>query len=144
VRHPERVSRLVLYGTSAKFLLTAEERQRWEAMVTLVRSGWGSGNPAFRKMFISLLVPDGDEITRRVLDELFRISANSEDAANFLSAAIESDVTALAPQVRAPTLVIHRRGDQVVPFERGRDLAALIPGARFLVRRRPKPHDPAR
>jgi pimeloyl-ACP methyl ester carboxylesterase len=42
------------------------------------------------------------------------------------------DVRPLLSQVRAPTLVIHCDRDQVIPPERGRLLAAQIPGARYV------------
>jgi pimeloyl-ACP methyl ester carboxylesterase len=41
------------------------------------------------------------------------------------------DLTPILVNVSVPTLVIHRRGDQV-PFAAGREIAAKIPGARFL------------
>ena len=52
-------------------------------------------------------------------------------AARTLAAFYELDVSALAAEVRAPTLVMHSRGDARVPFDEGRRLASLIPGARF-------------
>jgi len=100
--------------------------------VTLVRTGWGSDNPAYRQMFTSMFMPDGSDIDMRFFNEMQRISANPEDAAAFIAAGLTIDVTALAPYVQVPTLVIHRRGDAIVPFELGREIASLIPGARLL------------
>jgi len=62
VRHPERVSHLVLYGTYARGRLTRDpsprEREEAEALVSLIRIGWGQANPAFRHVFTRLFVPD--------------------------------------------------------------------------------------
>jgi class 3 adenylate cyclase len=56
----------------------------------------------------------------------------AEDAVSLLQAVSEVDVRDLLPGVSAPTLVIHRRDDRAVPFERGREIAAAIPKARFM------------
>jgi len=131
-RHPERVNCLVLYGSFARLAESTDARKRWEAMITLARSGWGTDNPAYREMFTALFMPDGTESEMRRFSEKQRTSATPEDAANFMLASLNLDVSALAPKVRAPTLLIHRRGDLIVPFEQGRKLAALIPGARLV------------
>jgi class 3 adenylate cyclase/pimeloyl-ACP methyl ester carboxylesterase len=132
-RHPDKVKRLVFYGTYARMVRDAQERQRWQAMVTLVRSGWGSDNPAYRQLFTSLFMPDGNEVDQRVFNEMQRVAATPESAAAFISATLDIDVRELARQIHAPTLVVHVRGDQVVPLDSGRELASLIPGARMVV-----------
>jgi class 3 adenylate cyclase/pimeloyl-ACP methyl ester carboxylesterase len=135
VRHPERVSHLILYGSFARtgwLVDTEESRQRTEAMFTLVRQGWGSDVPAFRQLFTGLFLPDADIDAIRAFNELQRVSASADNVVGVMTAVLDMDVTQLLPQVRAPTLVIHRRGDTAVPFESGRELATGIPGARFL------------
>jgi class 3 adenylate cyclase len=77
-------------------------------------------------------MPDADTEALRWFNELQRVSTSAENAVAIVSAVLQLDVTDLLPQVKTPTLVIHRRGDAIVPFERGRELASLIPGARFL------------
>ena len=63
-----------------------------------------------------------------------RIANNGRDAANMMEDMMRTDVSAEAKQLRMPVLVIHRRGDQLVPFEAGgRDLAALIPQADLML-----------
>jgi pimeloyl-ACP methyl ester carboxylesterase len=131
VRHPERVTRIGFYGSFARIVASAEERQQWEAMRTLVSTGWGSDNTAYRQLFTSLFMPDGNEVDMRVFNEMQRISANAGDAASFIAEMIDIDATGLAPNIRVPALVIHRRGDLIVPFEQGRELASLIPGAQL-------------
>jgi class 3 adenylate cyclase len=135
VRHPDRVSHLIVYGSFARmsWLLDTEEGRRgFEAALTLMRRGWGSDVPAFRQLFTSLFMPDADAEVVRQFNELQRVSTSAENAAAFLSAQLEIDVRSLLPQVRALTLVAHRRGDTIVPFRSGRELATSIPGARFL------------
>jgi class 3 adenylate cyclase/pimeloyl-ACP methyl ester carboxylesterase len=136
VRHPERVSRLILFGGYAvgwkKRARTPAEKEAGEAMLTLMRLGWGQENPAFRQLFTSQFIPGGTKEQADWFNELQRISTSSEDAARNLMATGETDVTALLPKVSVPTLVMHSRQDARVPFEAGRRMAAAIPGARFV------------
>jgi pimeloyl-ACP methyl ester carboxylesterase len=132
-RHPDRIDRLVFYGTYARFIHDPQERQKWEAMITLMRTGWGSDNPTYRQLFTSLFMPDGSEADQRVLNNMTRVAATPEDAAGFMSATLGIDVRDLARKIRSPTLVVHTRGDEIVPLESGRELAAMIPGARMVV-----------
>ena len=136
VRHPERVSRLILFGGYPlgwkKRPSTQADKDAADAMLTLMRLGWGQENPAFRQLFTSQFIPDGTKEQADWFNELQRISASPEDAVRNLLANGEVDVTALLPQVRVPTLVMHSRHETRVPFEQGRRLAAGIPGARFV------------
>lgn len=134
-RHPERVDRLVLYGAWGRALYDLQReshREAYEAALTLVRTGWGRDSPAARQYFTAMFMPDGDTEAMRLFAEMQRVSAAADTAARFMRQLQEIDVTSLAPQVKAPTLVMHCRGDAVIPFDRGREIAALIPGARFL------------
>lgn len=101
-------------------------------LIDLVRVGWGHDNPAFRQVFTNLFIPDGSPEQHRWWSELERLTASPENAARTLAGFYEVDVSALAGQVRVPTLVMHSRGDARVPFEESRLLAALIPQARFV------------
>jgi pimeloyl-ACP methyl ester carboxylesterase len=135
-RHPERVSHLVLYGGFAvgwrKRPRTEAEKEAGEAMLTLMRLGWGQENPAFRQLFTSQFIPGGTKEQADWFNELQRISCSPADAVRFLVANGDTDVTSLLAQVKAPTLVMHARHDARVPFEGGRRMAAGIPGARFV------------
>jgi class 3 adenylate cyclase/pimeloyl-ACP methyl ester carboxylesterase len=136
-RHPERVSHLILYGGFAvganeRASLTANGRERLAAMNTLVRQGWGADNPAFRQMFTSLLMPTANKDQADAFNELQRLSASPECAARYLETVGNLTVLDLLPQVKAPTLVMHVREDPLVPIKLGRELAAEIPGARFV------------
>jgi pimeloyl-ACP methyl ester carboxylesterase len=135
VRHPGRVSRLILCGGFAKGWRkrgNAADIARAEASVTLIREGWGQDNPAARQMFTSLIVPDATQEEMRWFNELERVSASAETAIRLLRVLGDIDVTRLLPRVAAPALVLHSRGDARVPFEHGLALAQAIPGARFV------------
>jgi class 3 adenylate cyclase/pimeloyl-ACP methyl ester carboxylesterase len=136
VRHPERVSHLVLFGGYAvgwkKRARTEAEKEAGEALLTLVRIGWGQENPAFRQVFTSQFIPGGTKEQADWFNELQRISTSPADAARNLAANGETDVMSLLSQVKVPTLVMHARHDARVPFEAGRRMAAGIPGARFV------------
>jgi pimeloyl-ACP methyl ester carboxylesterase len=150
VRHPERVSRLVLCGGFAKGWRkrgSAADVARAEASITLIREGWGQDNPAARQMFTSLIVPDATLEEMRWFNDLERISASSETAIRLLQVIGDIDVSDLLPQVAVPTLVLHSRGDARVPFEHGLVLARSIPKARFVALERKNhlilSHEPA-
>jgi class 3 adenylate cyclase/pimeloyl-ACP methyl ester carboxylesterase len=136
VRHPERVSHLVLHGGFAvgwkKRARTAAEKEAGEAMLTLMRLGWGQENPAFRQMFTSQFIPGANKEQADWFNEFQRICCSAADAARNLLANGEGDVSALLSQVTVPTLVMHARHDARVPFELGRRMAAGIPGARLV------------
>lgn len=136
VKHPERVTHLILYGGYARGRfnrgLTDEERLQADTMINAIRIGWGQENPAFRQLFTTMQMPEGTEAQKNWLNELARISATPENAARMERSFYEIDVTDLARRVTTPTLVLHGREDAGVPFEEGRLLAALIPDARFV------------
>lgn len=136
VKHPEKVTHLILYGGYARGRfnrnLTAEEKLQAETMLNVIRVGWGKENPAFRQLFTTMLIPDGTEAQMDWLNELARISATPENAAAMERAFYQIDVTELAREVTTPTLVLHSRHDAGIPFEEGRLLAGLIPDARFV------------
>jgi class 3 adenylate cyclase/pimeloyl-ACP methyl ester carboxylesterase len=136
VRHPERVSHLILLGGFAlgwkKRARGGVEKEAGDAMLTLMRIGWGQEDAAFRQLFTSQFMPGGTKEQADWFNELQKISCSPADAVRNLMASGETDVTSLLSQVRAPTLVMHARHDARVPFEAGRRMAAGIPGARFV------------
>ncbi len=136
VHHPERVSHLLLFGGYpmgwAKRARSATEKEQGQAMLTLMRLGWGQENPAFRQLFTSQFIPDGTKEQTDWFNELQRISTSPEDAVRTLIAIGDTDVSALLGRISVPTLVMHARDDARVPFDQGRRLAAGIPGARFV------------
>jgi pimeloyl-ACP methyl ester carboxylesterase len=77
-------------------------------------------------------IPDGTADDWRAFNELHRRTTSPENAARFMEAFAQVDVTGLCTQVRAPTLILHARGDLRVPFESAREMASLIPGSRLV------------
>lgn len=135
VRHPERVSKLILYGglcTGWTHRADAAGLRVFQAILELVRYGWGSDNPAFRQVFVSRFVPGASPEQLEWLTELCRRTTNAEVAAHLLQARADVDVRELLPQVRAQTLVVHAARDEVVPIEQSRMLASAIAGAEFV------------
>lgn len=135
VRHPERVTHLVLYGAYAQGWAkrgSAEEIERRQAQLTLIKLGWGQDNPAFRQLWTTIYMPDAPPEQMQWFNDLQRMTTSPENAARLLKELGEIDVLELLPQIKTPTLVLHSRNESAVPFEEGRRLAALIPGARFV------------
>jgi class 3 adenylate cyclase len=127
LRHPERVSHLVLYGAFARPFF---EREMVESLTGLVRLGWDT--PAVRQLFTTAFIPDGGPEEMSWFNEFQRETISAAAAARVLEANLTLDVSETARSLSTPTLVVHRRNDAVVPFDQGRELASLIPGARFL------------
>lgn len=135
VKHPERVSHLILYGTYAtgwRNRLTNEGIEEEEAVITLMRKGWGRDNPAYRQLFASSFIPGATWEQMRWFNDLCRVSASPENAVRFRQVAGNVDVSDILASVQVPTLVLHAKGDLRVPFDQGRQLAAGIPGARLV------------
>lgn len=131
-RHPDRVTRLAFYGSFTRIGTVRGQRERWEAFPGIVRVGWGEDNPAYRQLFTSLFMPDAEELETRIFNQMQKTAATPDDAARFIESLLETDVREIAPEIRVPALVAHVRGDAIVPFESGRELASLIPGARLV------------
>jgi RNA polymerase sigma factor (sigma-70 family) len=135
VRHPERVSHLVLYGASERGRRRRRDPdavKRGDLVLRIIRLAWDDPTPLFRQVFTAMFLPDGTPQQLEWFDELQRASTSGEIAAALRRAREELEVTGTAGQVRVPTLVLHARHDEAVPFAEGRLLAALIPGARFV------------
>ena len=136
VRHPERVSHLILYGGFARGRVKRGlgEKAIEELLLycKLAQIGWGTDDAAFRQFFTSQFMPEGTAEQFAAFNELQRVSASPEQAVKSFQVASQVDVSELASRVACPALVVHARGDRRVPFEEGRLLASLIPNARFV------------
>ena len=132
-RHPDRVADLVLYGGYARGRRFRGQDEEEDTIVAAIRAGWTAPNPAFRRVFSMLFVPNGTPEQMAWFEDLLRRSTTAETAIRLYRARGGLDVSELAPQVRARTLVMHARDDRVVPMQEGRLLAALIPDARFVL-----------
>ena len=132
VAHPDKVSRLILYGAYAQGRAkqgdpAVEQAQR--ARIALTRSGWGRDNPVYRQLFTSRFIPGGTDEQLRWFNDLCKITATADVAARIMEFRLNIDVAELLPRVGVPTLVLHARADEAVEPAQGRLLAARIPGA---------------
>lgn len=135
VRHPERVSALILvsgYAAGWRHLATPEEQARREAVLTLTELGWGTDNPAYRHIFSQTFLPEASAGDLDWFDEFQRQTTSAKNAARFQEAFGQIDVRHRLAEVRAPTIVMHAKYDQRIPLELGRALAAGIPDAQFV------------
>src|SRR6185295_6651400 len=106
VKHPERVTHLVLYGAFAAGLNhvgTPQQVEARRALASLMRLGWGLNNPAFCKMFTCRFIPEATPEHERWFDELQRVSTSPENAARLMERDDDIDVRPLLSQVRTPT-----------------------------------------
>jgi len=136
-RHPERVSHLIIFGSFALGNLTdiipSKLKREAKVLKEIIEVGWGRGDTeAFHRIFIDLFMPQASEKEYRYLAELQRKSTTPAMAAQLWQAFNQIDVKNLAEKVDVPTLILHAKGDKLVPFEAGRRLASLIPDARFI------------
>ncbi|HMO47257.1 MAG TPA: alpha/beta fold hydrolase [Rubrivivax sp.] len=136
VRHPERVACMVLLGGYARGLMrrnpSPAQAQEARLLLETIEIGWGRESPLFRQLFTSLFLPEGTPEQMTWFNELQRRSCSPAHAARSIAAFGQIDVSELASRVSCPTLVLHARGDERVPFDEGRQLAGLIPGASFV------------
>jgi pimeloyl-ACP methyl ester carboxylesterase len=136
VRHPDRVSHLILYGSYAvgwgKRRASPEEAEIRKSMHKLMKLGWGRNDPTFRQLFTSQFIPGATVEQMNWFNELQRVTCPTENALKFDDVFSQIDVLELLSKVSVPTLILHAKDDRVVPFELGRQLAALIPGSKFL------------
>ncbi len=126
VEAPERVRKIVFFGAYASRDDIPEATRR--SLVDFVRVNWTLA----AQMLAGLFVPRGGGEEIETLSRYQRHAADPTVAASFLDLDLVSDARAYLPRVAAPSLVLHRRGDRTVPISRGRELASLLPNARFV------------
>jgi pimeloyl-ACP methyl ester carboxylesterase len=134
-RNPERVSALILIGGCARGWRVKRStalHERFEALMALMRHGWGGQNAAFRQIFTTSFFPEASKEHMEWFNELQRQTSSPANAAAILSSLGDVDVRDDLRRIQAPTLVLHSRSDAVVPMKDGIELASGIPGARFV------------
>jgi pimeloyl-ACP methyl ester carboxylesterase/DNA-binding CsgD family transcriptional regulator len=123
-RFPERVERLMLYGSYAEGPSITPPAVR-EAIVATVRSHWGIGSRLLSDIFLGEVSSQEQERFARFQ----RLAASADAAAALLEQVYRNDVRDQLPLVKAPTMVVHRREDRAIPYRLGREVAAGITGA---------------
>lgn len=134
VRYPKRVSKMILHGGYALGHSKRSSRKGFDmkAYLNLMREGWGDEHSAFQKMLSMAFLPNASAEQIKWLADLQRVASSPENTVRLRSVFDEIDVVELLPRVSVPTLVMHCRYDNLVPFEEGRRLATLIPNAKFV------------
>lgn len=133
--HPERVTKLVLYGGYAQGRNkrgSRDEADKARLFLSLMQHGWGDEHSAFMRAFSSLFIPNGTAEQNKWFADLQRITTTGRNGLRIREACHEIDVAEALSRVQVPTLVLHARHDNVVPLEQGRLLAASIPNARLV------------
>jgi DNA-binding winged helix-turn-helix (wHTH) protein/pimeloyl-ACP methyl ester carboxylesterase len=133
-RHPERVTHLILQGAFAGGWPKDGDvvAEQFDALLTLIRLGWGRDNPAFRQLWTTLFMPDSSPAEMDWMNELQRICTSPENAVRLMSDFPKINVLDLLPKIKCPTLVVHSRDDAAVSIKEGRLIASRIRGARFI------------
>lgn len=133
-RHPERVTRLVVYGGWAGWPRdeTAQNRLDEAAWQAMVRAGWARPDPTFRRVFTQTFIPDATEAQMRWFDDLQRMSTSARNVIAARVARRRINVAGDLASVRAPTLVLHALHDRAIEFEFAREVATRIPDARLV------------
>ncbi|MBV8955883.1 MAG: alpha/beta fold hydrolase [Solirubrobacterales bacterium] len=124
--YPERVTALVLSAVApaGRSALDAELRNR---LLDAIEGHWGDGS------LLDVYAPSqlGNRSFEQFWGRLQRSAASPGMARALMAMLAQTDLRPVLPTIRVPTLVMHQSGDRYVPVEVGREVAALIPGARF-------------
>lgn len=135
-RHPERVDRLVLYGTYARGRFRRDDRpgeaEKARVLLDLTQLGWGRENHAFLQVWASHYQPGGTLEHLRSWCDQQCAATSAETAVRLLRIGWNADVRDAARNIRCPVLIVHPERDAVVPIDEGRLLASLIPDCRFV------------
>jgi pimeloyl-ACP methyl ester carboxylesterase/DNA-binding CsgD family transcriptional regulator len=135
IRHPERVSQIILWGGYSRgpyMRGTPAAESVYKAMIEVARVAWAGDNPTFRQMYTSRFIPGGTSEQLRWWNDLCRESTTGAVIASLFEARAMVDISAALSRLGVPTLVLHGRGDQVVPVDEGRRLASGIAGAMYV------------
>ncbi len=134
--HRHRVTHLILYGALTRGRMadapTLQRIEEAETRLKAIELGWNDDLPAYDQFYVSLQIPDASPEQKRSLNALLRETLASKQAVALLRSYWKADVRTILPRIECPTLVMHARGDPTIPFEEGRRVAALVPGARFI------------
>ena len=135
-QHSDRVSCLVLQEPHTKGRIagspTEQQRQEAQARLKVIELGWANEAAAYNQFFAALHIPDASQAQVQAYNDLLRRTTTPANAVGMLQSFWEADMTGSISAVRCPALIMHARGDSVIPFEEGRTVASLIPHARFV------------
>ncbi|GAB5446641.1 alpha/beta hydrolase [Gymnodinialimonas sp.] len=130
-RYPETIRRIVLVNGFAQGSLARGDVAGTQALLSMIRAGWGVPGSPFVKAFATLFLPQGTAEEVAGLVEMQGLSASAEGAAILREAIGAFDVTDVLEQVTAPVLVLSSEGDAIHPSDQSRVLARHLPNAEF-------------
>jgi len=133
--NPERVEKLILVGGYAIGRILRDPNygsDETNAMLAMIRAGWGRPNSGFMMAFTALFCPSASSDEIASLAEIQSASASSENAAIIRDAIDRFDVSDLLEKISAPTLVVHSDEDAVHPISQGQLIARNVSGAEFM------------
>lgn len=133
-RHPERVTRLILYGTvcGEPVVFEGDALAEEETYRSMIRVGWAKEDPLFRRVFTRIFIPDASEEQMRWFDALQRTATSPENAVASRLGRQAVDIVDELPGIAAPTLVLQARRDRSTTFDNAVQVAGLIPDARLV------------
>jgi len=128
--YPERTSALVLYGTypSVKAEPWPVPPDEFESMIRFWEEHWGEG----AMVALNARSQTNNKAFVQATGRLERASASPASIVALFRANYEIDVRHILPSIHVPTLILHRKGDALVPVACGRYLAEHIPGAKYV------------
>jgi len=134
VAHPERLTRLILYGTvcGEPVIHEGDALAEEETYRSMIRVGWAKDDPVFRRVFTSRFIPGANEEQMRWFDDLQLMSTSPENAVASRIARQAVDIVADLPRITAPTLILQATGDRSTTFDNAVQVSGLIPGARLV------------
>jgi pimeloyl-ACP methyl ester carboxylesterase/DNA-binding CsgD family transcriptional regulator len=134
IDHPERVSRLILYGTvcGEPISWTPDGLAEEETYRSMIRVGWAKDDPVFRRVFTTRFIPDATEEQMRWFDDLQRMSTSPANAVNSRIARQQVDIEDELHRITAPTIVLQALGDRSTSFDNAVSVSSRIPGARLV------------
>jgi len=134
IAHPERISRLILYGTVCgdPVIRTPDEQAEEDTYLSMIRVGWAKEDPVFRRVFTTRFIPDATEEQLAWFDDLQRMSTSPENSAASRTARQQIDIVDEIPRITAPTLILQATGDRSTTFDNAVEVSGLIAGSRLV------------
>jgi pimeloyl-ACP methyl ester carboxylesterase/DNA-binding CsgD family transcriptional regulator len=134
IAHPERLTRLVLYGTVCGIPVARDAAGQAEedTYLSMIRVGWAKEDPVFRRVFTTRFIPDATEEQMRWFDELQRMSTSPENAVASRIGRQQVDIADDLDRITAPTLILQATGDRSTTFDNAVEVSARVPGARLV------------
>jgi len=133
-RHPDRVTHLLIYGSSARSLMHRgpDSVDLAKGLLALIRRHWGTEDPTYRVIALGRVFPDADEQLLEKIAEIERRCASASDAAKAYAMAFNVNIVDQLSQIRMPTLIFQPKNAVLHPQERAHEIAAHVPHARVI------------